>query len=395
MNKVKQLSRRNIKLIIALLIFVSIGAGVTYSATTYLYNSNVIGYDNSDSGLTSTDVQGALDELYNTCVNSTNCPDGYVCHEKINVLPMFEENAVRDDISSTYVTSSTGIDFGKISSNTNGKGIYMRAGTELTGHPIYYYRGNVDNNNVLFANFCWKIVRTTDTGGIMLVYNGLPSGNTCPNKTGEATQLSSGIAYFNNPFSGDSKYIGYTYDNSVSSTIKTIIDNWYASNMTSYTNYLEDTIWCNDRSVVDASMIYYGSYNWLYQNKIPSLNCLQDADKYTVSDSIGNGELTYPVALLTGAELMLAGAIWSTSNTSFYLYTNRDYWTMTPFYNYKTGGSEPIYLKSNGSITYMAQDGSTSFTTRNGVRPTISLKPSTTFAYGDGTANSPYVVATS
>jgi len=35
---------------------------------------------------------------------------------------------------------------------------------------------------------------------------------------------------------------------STSSTIKTVIDAWYRDNMTSYTSYLEDAIWCNDRS---------------------------------------------------------------------------------------------------------------------------------------------------
>ena len=39
---------------------------------------------------------------------------------------------------------------------------------------IYYFRGKVDNNNVLFANMCWKVVRTTSTGGTKLVYAGIP-----------------------------------------------------------------------------------------------------------------------------------------------------------------------------------------------------------------------------
>ena len=39
---------------------------------------------------------------------------------------------------------------------------------------IYYFRGDVKNNNVLFANMCWKAVRTTSTGGTKLVYAGIP-----------------------------------------------------------------------------------------------------------------------------------------------------------------------------------------------------------------------------
>ena len=47
---------------------------------------------------------------------------------------------------------------------------------------IYYFRGKVDNNNVLFANMCWKAVRTTSTGGTKLIYAGIPF-NTVTNAT--------------------------------------------------------------------------------------------------------------------------------------------------------------------------------------------------------------------
>ena len=77
-----------------------------------------------------------------------------------------------DNTSSDYVSASTGIDFEAVSSSTNGQGVYMRAGTENDAYPIVYYRGAVDNNNVVFNNKCWKAVRTTDTGGVKLIYNG-------------------------------------------------------------------------------------------------------------------------------------------------------------------------------------------------------------------------------
>ena len=88
------------------------------------------------------------------------------------------ENAVLDNINSTYVQNTTpGIDFGEISSDTNGKGTYIRKGTENDTYPIVYYRGNV-NNNVFFAGKCWKIVRTTDTGGTKLIYSGENTGTS-------------------------------------------------------------------------------------------------------------------------------------------------------------------------------------------------------------------------
>ena len=51
-------------------------------------------------------------------------------------------------------------------------GLYTGEGADTYANPVYYYKGNVQNNNVLFGGFCWKIVRTTDTGGVKIVYNG-------------------------------------------------------------------------------------------------------------------------------------------------------------------------------------------------------------------------------
>lgn len=109
---------------------------------------------------------------------------------------------------SKFVTGSVGIDFSQISSDTNGKGVYTLSSTIGEKYPTYYYRGAVDNNNVIFANFCWKIVRTTETGGVKLIYNGVPNNGVC-NNTGEDSQI--GTSSFNS--SSDSlAYNGYMYN---------------------------------------------------------------------------------------------------------------------------------------------------------------------------------------
>ena len=41
----------------------------------------------------------------------------------------------------------------------------------------YYFRGNINNNNVMFAGYNWKIVRINDDGCIRLLYNGESSSN--------------------------------------------------------------------------------------------------------------------------------------------------------------------------------------------------------------------------
>ncbi len=58
-------------------------------------------------------------------------------------------------------------------------GVYMNYETKDTDYPVYYYRGAISNNNAIYANYCWKMVRTTLNGGIKLVYSGDVSGGQC------------------------------------------------------------------------------------------------------------------------------------------------------------------------------------------------------------------------
>ncbi len=86
----------------------------------------------------------------------------------------FNSFAYMDNKPSRYVTEENGINFGYASSSYNGRGLYIRSGTENDPYPIYYYRGEVNNNHVVFADYCWRIVRTTEKGGIKLIYDGNP-----------------------------------------------------------------------------------------------------------------------------------------------------------------------------------------------------------------------------
>ena len=80
---------------------------------------------------------------------------------------------------------------------------------------IYYFRGDVKNNNVLFANMCWKAVRTTSTGGTKLIYAGIPF-NTVTNATYngstdsgvDPTKLKCTQDANNTPITGDNATIG-------------------------------------------------------------------------------------------------------------------------------------------------------------------------------------------
>ena len=63
MKKIKEIIKNNIKIVIAFILGgVVFGTLGVYAATTLLSQS--VYYNNTNSGATSTNVQGALDELY-------------------------------------------------------------------------------------------------------------------------------------------------------------------------------------------------------------------------------------------------------------------------------------------------------------------------------------------
>lgn len=414
-----------------------------------------------------------------------------------SLYAMITDNAVMDNTSSTYVTNSSGVQFNDVSSDTNGKGVYLRAGTQNDTYPIYYYRGAVDDNNVLFGGFCWKIVRTTSTGGIKLIYNGAPTGtnNTdCANTNGTIPQTiatssfndnidspadvgymygtryiyssdvgtgwyyAPDVTYSNGTYTlvsnnnynveiknsvndGNLNYHHYTCgsatettcasvkfvyvvssstvyylnltngrkiedaldemltnsSNTNDSVVKAVVDTWYNTYMTSYTNKLEDTPYCNDRRIGDLNGMrptgsttgIYSGYLYLASYKrakayTPSLTCNTN-DAFTVSASNGNGKLTYPVGLLTTDEVMLAGGKLAYYNPTFYLLTNQTWWLGTPSC-FAFSNSNNFYVISNGNMNNFYSNGNYA------VRPVVSLKAGTEFSGGDGTAVNPYFV---
>ena len=271
----------------------------------------------------------------------------------------------------------------------------------------YYYRGNVTNNYVKFADKYWRIVRINGDGTVRVIYDG-----TSAHANGESSSdRQIGTSVFNSS-NNDNAYVGYMYGatgastyaethaNTNDSTIKAYIDNWYKTNIVGTTNeqYLADNIFCNDRSIssdkpdssynnlgygtnVTAYRWYYFAYS-SYNNKM-MLTCPQQNDAFTVSDTTnGNGALTYPVGLLSTDEVILAGG-WSDNNSGYYLYSGQWWWTSSPNYF----GSLACVRDVN-SYGY-ASDGSYVYDSSGGVRPVFNLKAEV-LNNGDGTASNPY-----
>ena len=281
---------------------------------------------------------------------------------------------------------------------------YLCKATDAYGDS-YYYRGNVANNYVLFADKYWRIVRINGDGTVRVIYDG-----TSAHANGESSkdrQITLSTFASNN---NDNAYVGYMYGsigastyveahaNTNDSTIKAYIDNWYKANILGTANeeYLADNVFCNDRSFSKNNTgtgtgTSVTEYRWSIGpwdgsgsvNTNMLLICPQQNDAFTVSNtSIGNGDLTYPIGLLSMDEITLAGG-WFANNSGYYLYTGQNWWSSSPAEIYKSVASE-AYVSSNGKA-----NGIGGLSASLGVRPVINLKTEV-LKYGDGTLNNPY-----
>ena len=262
----------------------------------------------------------------------------------------------------------------------------------------YYYRGNVENNYVRFANFYWRIVRINGDGSIRMIYDG-----TSAHENGEASDdRIIGTSAFNEK-SDDNAYVGYMYGtpgssiyeethaNINDSTIKKYVDNWYESNLkdTEYEQYLADSLFCNDRTFTsDNTGTGYANSTTSYTHKYinntnESLNCIQLNDAYTVNTSIGNSELKYPIGIISIDEIIIGGGSNFVKNEKYYFYARNYYWTISA-YSFQSNRAYMRY-DHNGGVS----DSTNDVTANIGVKPVINLKPNSLVS-GDGSIDNPY-----
>ena len=294
-------------------------------------------------------------------------------------------------------------DFSTVLTTDNTKTLYT--GTE-EGTTIYYFAGNATDNWVKLGGYYWRIIRTNSDGSVRLLYHGTSTNTT-------KAYINSSTAF--NSSHTDSMYVGYMYGTSGSlesnrantnnSTIKEVIDSWYASNMTSYAKYLSETaIYCSDREVGEGTYtatglkFYYAPYTRIDTNKAATYGCTATEDKFTVDSAAGNGKLTYPIALMTVDELVFAGGAYREESALTWYYYNSvkgsstgkiSWWLMSP---YGWGANSSVfrtYGSDSPGFLYARRVDDTL-----GVRPVISIKGNNLWKSGDGTASSPYEIVT-
>ena len=299
--------------------------------------------------------------------------------------------------------------FSSVLTTDNTKTLYT--GTE-NGTTVYYFAGNATDNWVKFGknennqDLYWRIIRTNSDGSVRLLYHG-----TSTTATDAVINTSTAFnSTYNNPM-----YVGYMYGTSGSlvnnrtntnnSTIKGIIDTWYASNLEAkgYTKYLSTTaVYCNDRSNpaggynTGSTAFYYGGYTRLITNKAPTYDCTTTEDKFTVDTSTGNGKLTYPIALMTADEVSFAGGLYGTNAPTWYYKNSANgsstgstwWWLLSPNYWF---GSSAIVFNVSGSSNPGNLSNYYVYGTY-GVRPAVSLKSCIKYSTGNGTSETPYEI---
>lgn len=179
--------------------------------------------------------------------------------------------------------------------------------------------------------------------------------------------------------------------NKTDSTVKNKIDTWYQNNLLNYSNYLEDTVFCNDRIITDLGAwdpngdINGGLYFGASERYSANLECKNITDRFSLSND--KAKLTYPVGLLSTDETMLGKTTEKKSADSYYLKSGLRFWAMTPN-NYYGMHAPCSSVLPSGAIS----GGGVGDT--NGIRPVISLKANTAYLSGDGSKNDPYIIKT-
>ena len=236
-----------------------------------------------------------------------------------------------------------------------------------------------------------KNINSTDSCQVMIKVNSYVS---------ETSVRAQYISYSSNSYES-------TLTNEFDSDAKIAIDTWYQTNIVGkndsegnlLTNYIVDGTFCNDRTFASSntgngySLVPYTLYSAFKRlnsdsNKTATLKCSQASDRFSTTTSRGNGDLTYPVALITADEVALAGGKINLKNENFYLQSNSNFYIITPF----EFGANSIYsfvyrLNYQGVLEY------SNVTIGGGLRPVINIRSDVLIFQGDGTIENPFILS--
>ena len=252
-------------------------------------------------------------------------------------------------------------------------GVYKSTETN-SGNPTYYFRGNVENNNLNFAGYSWKIVRINEDGTIRIVMNDGINDNA--------------------KYKYDSSAFDFYYTGS-GNLVKSPLENWYNSNIGNNSNYSLNVVtgdyFC-EQAIVAYKQYFADGYKTYNTTSRTSSMVAYDSYQATFkcqSDKNRHGIVPSSVGLLSYDEVLYAGGYPTMSNESYYLYSGVEYRLMSPSGNYPTLSFCYTWTVGNdGKLTIEDVKNAALI-----LRPVINLKVNTRILdSGTGTSADPYVV---
>ena len=267
---------------------------------------------------------------------------------------------------------------------------------------------------MLFEDFCWKIIRTTETGGVKLLYNGLPTTvsnkQQCKNQTGANTMLTAAqmntarntIAYSQGGASNQPAYVGYmynpdtlsgtylqqlrgdsTYDvNTTDSLLKEKTEYWFNHSSIDESK-LEDAVYCNDRSLKTNSTVpeanlasaTSGDLEFINYSTKTTLECSLVTDSFNTTNT--KAQTNYKVGFMTVPEARLITSTVYNNGNQYWLGSPYQFWASTAH----------VYSVYNSSLL----DENSWVYYDFGVRPVISASSSVQITDGAGSRTNPFI----
>ena len=380
--------------------------GKEYDDASYKY---LFGNSINDNGDGTLEIFGNIKEVnkkdwvseYSSKTNKYVCMPGYYSYDSANDKYICSDNGTQEVGALRYVMTTTITNFAAYPIYKYGYGITANGSS-------YELVSNDDVEGTLQYIYNWPNVTTsscfTNSGSISdCGYKTLSKSHyTCFNLSGECNNYYY-INYTSNS-SSNSLYIdngknvstdltdtnNLLYEmlktNTTNSTIKQKIDTWYQNTLlTNYDNYIDDTIYCNNREVTK-----FGGWNpnggttdsnyelqFREYSVSSDLSCPNTTDKFSISNN--DAKLRFKVGLMTSPELNLL-------NQANARISACRYWLASPY-----------YFSNNTAIGRNMDSGqfvSSSLNYSCGVRPVVSLVSGIVYSSGDGSMANPYVVNT-
>jgi hypothetical protein len=267
----KKDKKYNYKIVLGIIVGILLSATAVYATTTYIGSGTELSYDNSKSKLNSTNIQNALDELYEKI-----CPDGYVCVKKPNL-------ALGDYVSLTPTKSSYTTD------------------TSMTGY---------DSTQTIYPQELnlWRVISLNDDGTVDIISEHVSSvriffkGQTgYQNFVGYLNVLAS--QYENSDYTVGSRHFGYN------GQTEYITDTSKFTNPAPWTCSITTVCVKSEKSPVESQ----GGGDTLYEK-----------DYYLVKSFLGTTAATKPGGGTSGSWYWIASRYYLYHSETYYIWYGRD-----------------------------------------------------------------------